>query len=889
MKKVSSIILVMAIALGAGSLFAACGEDISCAEGTVKEGGKCVPACASNEYFDGEQCMPVCEEGKYWDGTSCLDIPECDEGTTFNATTNRCEPDITACAPGTHIENGECVADYLPDPDYPESDTEIPTIDLAAEGESITIGGIVDTPVDLDDDGMEDADWDEFFFETTEAGVYLDLHATSEGATLPAFVIYGITPETCNGAPQDWTFFYERYALNPNGVDCHREVYLPMAGCYLIMVTDYNNLVDAVFGQGLVPMGGDEFDYFMTITTLASPVPSTLTSLPAYEQGSFEDGQLAFYALSGLAAGSVVNGISVGAPVEEVMSHAYPVLLVFGPDGHLMSESMAYDNMSDAEFLFETAGGEEYVVVQDFLMTIGPNSDFVLKVATPELTDCNVEDCTSGDLPEDGSEMMRFELGQNELFFHSALAGDEINELVVRIYDPMGNILSEQSSYYDFWYGVVFPTAYLTHQADNPVVIIKISEAMGAAVSYTQDIQFISESLLAEGDNTGMTVTDFPEYTYWDAGIDQFEAPVAGELVVFTGYQFSQPPASPIPLIMELDQTTLNAYNLAGEPTDPPFAMVPYTGRYLHWLFDYDPDGTAGFANATYDLTMSFLGIDDSVGQPADGVPVTATSSALDADLAMTAFKFTGVVDQSYAVVATPPAGSALDSEVAVYYFASVDAEGYLTANADGTIPVQLKVATSAASGDPVDTTFFTTPYTGDLLVIIRDTSGTAAGTETYDLSIGKSVCELGLSQCNVDGNLEVCDGYGWEETVCADECAMIGEEAACVTLINSLPYSSTDPRPAEGEINYYKMELSADATVDIEMTMGDCYNDDTILRLLDATGEQIAYNDDINYPADACSLISGQAITGGTVYYIAASVYYYSVSADYTLSVTAQ
>jgi hypothetical protein len=202
---------------------------------------------------------------------------------------------------------------------------------------------------------------------------------------------------------------------------------------------------------------------------------------------------------------------------------------------------------------------------------------------------------------------------------------------------------------------------------------------------------------------------------------------------------------------------------------------------------------------------------------------------------------------------------------------------------------VQVHTATAAAPGEALDTGFFTATYDGEYVVVIRDTSGTAVGTETYGLTLGKPVCDLDATRCT--GNtLETCTGYEWEETeVCANECAMIGEEGACVKLIDSLPYTDTAARPADYALNYYKLELAADATVDIEMTMGDCFGDDTMLYLLDATGEQIAYHDDVNYPDDKCALIEGQAITGATTYYIGAYVYPSSVSADYTLTVTAQ
>lgn len=872
MKKMSTMILVTAIALGAGSLFAACGEDISCALGTVKEGGKCIPACASNEYFDGERCMTVCEEGKYWDGTSCLDVPACDTGTTFNPATNSCEPDITACAPGTHLEDGECVADYLPDPDYPENPTEIPEITLAAEGESISVGGTVDTPVDVNDDGMEDADWDEFFFQTTEAGVYLDLYATSEGAALPAFAVYGITPETCNLSPDQWAFFYERYSINPNGLDSHREVYLPIAGCYVIMVTDYNNMVDYIFGEGLVPLGGPDFTYYMTITTLPDPVPSAFTNFPASESGNFDEGGLAFYSISGLTAGDVINGVSMGAPVTDTMSHAFPVVMVFGPDGHLMSEGIAYSNMEDVEVLFEIASGE-YVLVQDFLMTIGANREFELNVVAYTPTDCTANDCSSQDLPAGDNDVLTYDVVENEIFFHSAEPAS--GSITILIYDGFGTLLGEA-------YGSPgYPSAFLMHIGQDMKLILKINEDAGEAVTYTQNVMHIAESLVTPGDNTGKEVIEFPA-NYYPAGIDQFDG-TAGQLAVFTDYTFTNPVSPFYPLVMDTDQNMINAMDSAGGLTVPYFGVLPYTGRYLHWVH---ASSTPGFFPNTYGMTMGLVDVTPNVGMPTETVPIQATTSALEANVDMAAFWFTAAEGEGYGIIATPPNGSTLLTEVNVYCVGFVDPWFGAFCYPGESQLIQVHTATAANPGEALDSGFFTAGYDGEFLVVIRDASGTATGTETYGISLGKPVCDLDATRCT--GNtMETCNGYGWTETeVCANECAMIGEAGACVKSITSLPYTDTAARPADYAFNYYKLELAADATVDIEMIMGNCIDDDTMLVLLDDTGAEIASNDD---GADYCGRIIGQAITGGTTYYIGAYVYTWSPSNDYTLTVTAQ
>ena len=285
-------------------------------------------------------------------------------------------------------------------------------------------------------------------------------------------------------------------------------------------------------------------------------------------------------------------------------------------------------------------------------------------------------------------------------------------------------------------------------------------------------------------------------------------------------------------------------------------------------------------------MTMGLVDVTPNVGMPTETVPIQATSNALDANVDMAAFWFTGAEGEGYGIIATPPAGSTLLTEAKVYCVGFVDPWFGPYCYPGESQLIQVHSAVAANPGEALDTGFFTAGYDGEFLVTLRDSSGTAAGTETFGLTLGKPVCDLDSTRCT-GNSLETCNGYGWEETeVCAGECAVIGEVGACVTLIDSLPFTTTTARPPDYSYHYYKLELAADATVDIEMTMADCNDDDTMLTLLDDTGTEVAYNDD---NTDLCARILGQSITGGATYYIEAYVYYWSPSADYTLTVTAQ
>ena len=92
MKKLLSISLVAMLALVMGACDG--GTTTTCGAGTVEEDGTCVPMCGDDEYWDP-------------DGAECVSV-QCDNGMYFNPDTGECE-EITECAPGTELVNGECL------------------------------------------------------------------------------------------------------------------------------------------------------------------------------------------------------------------------------------------------------------------------------------------------------------------------------------------------------------------------------------------------------------------------------------------------------------------------------------------------------------------------------------------------------------------------------------------------------------------------------------------------------------------------------------------------------------------------------------------------------------------------------------------------------------
>lgn len=842
------------VAVFAGSLLAACGDSgQKCGPGTVKQGGDCVPACADGQYWDSAEgacmdaptcgtgttfnptsgncepdinscaagthlnedtgecepdiadcgpgttfnettgrCEPECGDDQYWTGTECAPVPQCADGTTFNPATGECEADITDCAPGTHPENGvcmpdvecgpgthpeggECVADYLPDPDVPDNEQVLPEFTLPEVGEenAISLGGTVGEPTDLDDDGIADPDFDQFMFQTDTGGVYLSLWATSEGATLPAFSIVGIDPDTFGEDPAAWEVFYFRYGVEPNDLDVNRELYLPRAGVYIIEITDYNHMVNQLFGYDYIPVGGDDFTYYMEIEVLPPPTPTAVDSLPATNSGDLADGSLHFYTLSGLTAGEPISLTSAGLPLVDTPSDVFPALMVFGPDGSFMMDAIAYNPAADAATLM-IGGSGEYLIVQDFLLNIGPNRDFRVDMAVETPVDCDTEDCVNGDLEEGEADIYRFDLLADDYLLYAVVEdGTDVNVSIIDIDNhPLASGVA------DYWNG---PFTFTEYVPADTSIFVHISSVDGSAGNYIQHY-IPTHSVLAAGANTDLEVHDLLPVWY-PAGVDQFDG-TAGHLAVFTGYTFTTAPSTYYPLIQDLDDNLIVALTADGSDlVRPIMAPVPADGRYIHWIHA----SSETFYPNTYGLTMGMVSITDSVGTPTVDTPVTATTDGVDENTFTTAFYFTAEANEGFKIVAAPSSGMTVSPQINV--LASLDPEGV----PDPAGPGAFQLAT--ASGDPADTGFFTAPYDGDLLVVINDTSGTAAGGETFDIEIHKAFCAPGSTQCAGD-TFQVCeDGTAWVdvETCSGDTTCVAG--AGCVLEITA------DGGWVEGEI----------------------------------------------------------------------------------------
>ncbi|HUQ05293.1 MAG TPA: hypothetical protein VM261_22470 [Kofleriaceae bacterium] len=186
----------------------------------------------------------------------------CEQGTRFDMATGTCVVDPSACADGTVLVSGECV---------PEDETLTADHDEAAEPNDEAGAGEFDVPA-LNADvtihgcispraGVRDED---IWVMTASAPTLIEVTADGVGGLAAGFIIQD------NGIASLPNYF--RAGLNLTGDTSKRQVYLPAAGVYLLVMDDSRAiLVDEV-------AGGADTCYYTTIKTVAMPAATTLTT-----------------------------------------------------------------------------------------------------------------------------------------------------------------------------------------------------------------------------------------------------------------------------------------------------------------------------------------------------------------------------------------------------------------------------------------------------------------------------------------------------------------------------------------------------------------------------------------------------------------------------------
>jgi hypothetical protein len=756
-------------------------EGMLCGAGTVEQGGQCLPeitGCGDGTVLQGGVCVPACPAGQYWAPAGCVAVPACEAGTVFDANAAACVPacgpeeqwDGKACAPlcapgtqldpqsgeclpgpevcaagthweagqcvadlgcgpGTHAEGGVCLPDRLPEPDVWEAadPDQAAAVELPAAGQAVRLGGTVDTPVDGNADGYVEADWDAFAFDAP-AGAWLRLSSISEGAAVPAFFVQS------EALDDEGYALYARYALNPVGLETSREVYLPRAGRYLLRVSDTHNMLVDVFGYGFLPVGGQEFSYQVLLENLGAPQP-TPAALPLADAGQLEDGALRFYALSGLATRDVLSVRSLAEGVTDQADDLMQAFLLFDPQGDLLREEIGGWSEDAAVSLVVAAAGD-HLLVQDFLVAIGPDLAFAISAVEEPVEDCTQAACTAAPLGAGEHRLWSFDLAAGDFFLFSASLPSGTENLRVNLLDEQFQVLSEASA------GLTWERWDHLLAAEDTWVYLWIEGWTGAAVpDWTLGtVLFPVPALPAGGALTGVAVEPMPGAAFSDSGLVRFEAQ-AGQVAVVSAFAPQDPGGTWTQPALDLVDAELAFLGPALDTADPALARlapalawIPADGTYLQRAFDLDP--AADLAGASYDLGLA-LASPTALGEPTAGAPVGQTGLALAADARVALFSVDVAQGGSYQVALDPQAGSDLQPEVWVLAFGyHYQATWYSSAAQRelGRIGLVSAGAPAEAVSLPVSA-----PYAGRLVVVVRDARGLdPAPAGLFDLQISR-------------------------------------------------------------------------------------------------------------------------------------------------------
>jgi hypothetical protein len=351
-----------------------CGDNSKeCGPGTVDEGGECVPAgnCGFGTKRDERtgECVP--------DG----DVV-CSEGTVFDPLTGRCSIDPTSCRDGTILINNACVdptggltidVEEGPEPNglgvLEASDAQAGTITLKPTNSAFVVHGTLDPWRDASGDSALDPDVDTYV--VTVAGPVL-LQLTADG-------VHGITAgflAVAQVPSNDPLATWRRWGTKLAGDASKRQVYLPKAGTYRIAVADTRTLAEFLgSGTATAAPGGDDGDYYVSLTDLGVPAIATL---PANTVTDAVDGNtLRFYQP---ATGTGITQASLAMPSD--LAQASVVVMVNG-----VLRGFADETSQPARVMTGSlATGDTTFVIVDWTFNISPSpSMFTLSVNTQNL------------------------------------------------------------------------------------------------------------------------------------------------------------------------------------------------------------------------------------------------------------------------------------------------------------------------------------------------------------------------------------------------------------------------------------------------------------------------------------------------------------------------
>ncbi len=705
----------LALAIGILGL-ARCGDEPRrCGEGTSEVNGRCAPevtACGEGLVAVEGRCVAaatVCAPGTHVEGGICV-------------------ADLT-CGPGTHAQGASCVPDTLPPPDVVEAVLGPTPVTLPAPGASVRLGGTVDLPSDEDGDGWEEPDWDAFSL-TVSGPTYLRVTAVSEGVARPTFKI--VASETrADGSPR-----YERCALRLDGQRCARELYLPLAGTYLLWLTDYNHLSTELFGAPTLPAGGPEFTYQAVVENLGAPQAEVWGNLPRQDSGALTDGRLHFYQLEAPAAGTLVSVTAVGRPELSSWSDVIGALLLFDAQGQLLGDRVATGLEASVDLVVRAAGPTSYLAVHDFYAIIGPLDAYRFHAQALTTASCGPSSCASFSTAAAEQALLRWELAAGDFFVVGLYpqSGDYL--LDATLLDEQLQPIGQEQEVFGLMHGAFW------HYAEGAQpVYLWLRERFGQAVptdAFALEVLRLATPPLTPGNTyTGLTVHETPPGTVGLLGIGHTEAQ-AGQILAYYDFAASAGWTLPQQKIYDPRFATLGPVLDVTSDWFPyselsvAMAYVPRNGHYLHIV----QDEFGAPVGETYDVRVETWPTAD-LGPVVSAAGVTSSGQALDRGLRY--FTFLAPAGRYLELRASPTIWSDFTLQLWAMNFGYDEfSSAYLAYvwTADPTSPRMGLVgkAQAPSGGTPVSLGYFS-PYSGRVVALVMS-AGSYSLVDRFDLTI---------------------------------------------------------------------------------------------------------------------------------------------------------
>ena len=326
-------------------------EVIECGANTTKVDGKCVPAstvCAANTVLNNDgQCVvdaPACGTGTQLDpntGRCAVTTQVCGANTAFDSASNTCKPTGTVCDAGTVFSDatGLCLPEATcrmgdvivegkcssasqalaqmatvtaTENDDPRLGGTANAVTIPAAGSQLVFKGEIGAPVDLDNDGKLDQDYDFFSF-TATAGQHISVNLQVIGGPSLSFALLG--PDDVE-SPEFVRF--SGFGARRGGA---RTFVIPKDGTYYLAVAPTVSLIQ---GDDAGPFGEAGWEYVGTMeygpALTATDVDVTMGNI----MGSFADLSDNLHKVTGVPGGTLVD-----VKIEKVGVNAQGVLQVW--------------------------------------------------------------------------------------------------------------------------------------------------------------------------------------------------------------------------------------------------------------------------------------------------------------------------------------------------------------------------------------------------------------------------------------------------------------------------------------------------------------------------------------------------------------------------------